>query len=1321
MDITNCLKRYITRLDDNGKPTRNIANFGLYPLEKAKVMRNGEYFGVEIQAIDYIQPLFTTHNIIKAYDLLQKEEYSDIIQILKIKQEYEKYGNDVVHYIIAKWCDVTHIECPKKVKSNINIKDETLDKRIKSNRSDEIIGKFKIISIGANTNTGSEVVPEEWIGKEFGSGKELHAEMNKLSYRKGCPPVTYCCTYGMGITTDSDIKQWSKFDKKIASQFDYFLILDKTKEGVKTRIVNKVPLLRPPASELIPRVPDKNSDYLMIFLPKSIKCIKMVILVGNGIFVKDKNRSLIVKSNTSYLSSLLQKCFRNQTVCHLLDETIGKLHYSSGYNLPDQHYARVSGCRQLCWRSFISLVEDVSPYTCSDVSIDVLDLFALAYICHIDPDVFLSEYVLTQLKKSMVSAQSLPVCWDWRKGQDKFTNIKYEHIVSHIDLNKKNNSNRITNSFLLALVLMPMMKNDFVMLSKAYDFTFKYKVPVLPTYLINNDMLNDPDVNNEVKMCAMDMHCMPSILIQLQGSLAIMPSEKYSLPNLSSFIWQNSSGLNTRYDSKPKNIKTSDDLIVLRTLYDIQSASIKTEVFESKFGWIENSVGSNNTNKIDNTNNACPVNISRLAFLLIFGKKYKLNKKIENKQYDVIICGSVDKPCKVKKSIDKNKMEYVDEKSRYLAEKEFVLSFNETINFKYVSPPIGYKWIDPIKTLNLKLNIKIIKDNPTTFSHNLAFYVDNIKLEPFDGAKLIEKIKTQTIYDDIPDNFEDMLNTVFFNQVDDVFDTLIELFKVAKERRNMSDNRIFNWSKLINKDNLRSILSYVRSRIIMAKGELQIGPVDRRGHRTQNGISYLCEGVIWRFIIALSALYPNVIISTTPYKFRINMAEYGYLHLLNCLDNLTKVEKLQNNNFNEIKIVSKLWSHQEKTANKIISNMFDYNLRGFGDASSVGSGKTLTALAIMDKILTKLDRTINTTINNTGFLILLPTDKLFDTWETEIEKHTKGFDIIKQQSDGSLNTRSTFDVKRNTIVGKDTIKQHSIVITTMGRCRDHPIVHPWLLTVIDECLTVQNKEALQTEEAWRQSSYSYFGILMLSATFFRSRFEKMLYMLSMLNTGLPETSEYLDTILSESIVCNLGEKQRKWIENVNENFLTKTQQKSYDEIALKYLEIGFEKVFHMLAKFIYDNVDYVKIFEQTINKITKLRPKSKILIYATSKAEADLVAKIKTVGRYPDITKTHVVLSYAEGTYGLNNLVIFDTILTRPPEPDKLPQMKGRLDRPNQNSDILHIEYVLIKNTIEDACLYKLEIANNFYGQHILPLAEYYKMAIVGKDLIENK
>ena len=71
----------------------------------------------------------------------------------------------------------------------------------------------------------------------------------------------------------------------------------------------------------------------------------------------------------------------------------------------------------------------------------------------------------------------------------------------------------------------------------------------------------------------------------------------------------------------------------------------------------------------------------------------------------------------------------------------------------------------------------------------------------------------------------------------------------------------------------------------------------------------------------------------------------------------------------------------------------------------------------------------------------------------------------------------------------NAITGNAIVVTTLGRARDKPFVMQagWDLVVIDECLSIQNDTALQTMEAWRQVASSRAGVLMLSATFFRSK------------------------------------------------------------------------------------------------------------------------------------------------------------------------------------------------------------------------------------------
>ena len=241
----------------------------------------------------------------------------------------------------------------------------------------------------------------------------------------------------------------------------------------------------------------------------------------------------------------------------------------------------------------------------------------------------------------------------------------------------------------------------------------------------------------------------------------------------------------------------------------------------------------------------------------------------------------------------------------------------------------------------------------------------------------------------------------------------------------------------------------------------------------------------------------------------------------------------------------------------------------------------------------------------------------------------------------------------------------------MGRIRDHPIQHPWILNIIDECLSVQNKDALQTEEAWRQVCCSQYGVLMMSATFFRSRFDKMLFMLRMLTSGLPETSEYLDTILTETMVCNITQNDRVW--KLTNNFfdLNKNQQIAYNLIMKNNSTESYDKLYSMLISYIHKNIDYIEIFK---NKIKKLDSNKKAVIFAKSKNEAnDIAASISNVGRYPEKLK-HTVVSYSEGTYGLNDLVEFNTIIMRPPAPDLLPQIKGRLDRHGQTCNELYIE-----------------------------------------------
>ena len=51
---------------------------------------------------------------------------------------------------------------------------------------------------------------------------------------------------------------------------------------------------------------------------------------------------------------------------------------------------------------------------------------------------------------------------------------------------------------------------------------------------------------------------------------------------------------------------------------------------------------------------------------------------------------------------------------------------------------------------------------------------------------------------------------------------------------------------------------------------------------------------------------------------------------------------------------------------------------------------------------------------------------------------------------------------------------------------------------------------------------------MLSATFFRSKFDSLFYMIRMLRSPLPRTMEYLPALIHEHIVCEVPETGRTW-------------------------------------------------------------------------------------------------------------------------------------------------------------------------------------------------
>ena len=87
-------------------------------------------------------------------------------------------------------------------------------------------------------------------------------------------------------------------------------------------------------------------------------------------------------------------------------------------------------------------------------------------------------------------------------------------------------------------------------------------------------------------------------------------------------------------------------------------------------------------------------------------------------------------------------------------------------------------------------------------------------------------------------------------------------------------------------------------------------------------------------------------------------------------------------------------------------------------------------------------------------------------------------------------------------------------------------------------------------EAWRQVAASRCGVLLLSATFFRSRFSKLFYMIRMLRSALPKTEPYLSALLREHITVHVPQNRRKWQLRFQSVPLAEQKIKEYRQLIL---------------------------------------------------------------------------------------------------------------------------------------------------------------------------
>lgn len=439
-------------------------------------------------------------------------------------------------------------------------------------------------------------------------------------------------------------------------------------------------------------------------------------------------------------------------------------------------------------------------------------------------------------------------------------------------------------------------------------------------------------------------------------------------------------------------------------------------------------------------------------------------------------------------------------------------------------------------------------------------------------------------------------------------------------------------------------------------------------------------------------------------------------------------------------VVTNLWTHQEASVSKVVQGVCE-GKRGHADASAVGAGKTLMALATIVRLAQWIEGSGR---SRHGVLVMLPTKALIKEWLLEIATHTKGFHIIEQREDGTLFSL-TYSKTHPPIDG------NSLVISTLDRVSRHPFVRQcaWDFVVIDECLSVQNASAKRNPSAWRQIEVSVCGVLMLSATFFRSNYECLFYMIRMLRSPLPRTMAWLPATIHEHIVCQIPETDRHWKLKGEMVSLASDDLLKYRKIIEVFKrrqlnqpgKVDGRKLWVDLESFLrsaYEGRDTKSTYRPTsvmaeaFARIARglLRKKRRPLVFADTSQEADFLLRVLRAegldartwasvaseqisspshGKLQSQGKRVIVAVKSTEGQGLNMQKHADSIVCRPTPGDHLEQMKGRIDRPGQAVKDLLVVVLMAEHTIEEAKFANIRLAGNFFREYLSPVASRYR------------
>ena len=654
-------------------------------------------------------------------------------------------------------------------------------------------------------------------------------------------------------------------------------------------------------------------------------------------------------------------------------------------------------------------------------------------------------------------------------------------------------------------------------------------------------------------------------------------------------------------------------------------------------------------------------------------------------------------------------------------------------------------------------NMEGSRESPARLGDGLRFFVEGRQVEAFNAASLLEPCNEASTVVTLEGRDRGLIRQALYALgpeeaplLDDAADLLRALQAMAAKQRSkgaVSEGVVADWLPLVeagrssvSKQVWRDVLLTITTR---AADVIEVAPVNRFGGSAKQAVRPMSEGTVLRIVYALEALYPSVFVRVSCLKWSLIPSGAAFVHCLNCLDCLARhssstaaaaAEGLVPRDMMP-EIATELWPHQREASDRVLQGIKAGKL-GFADASAVGSGKTLTALSTICAVGEHLAAQ---GVARHGSLVLVPVNELVSEWVREAMQHTRNLHVIEQRANGKLFSAT---YKR----GNPPIDRSCLVISTLARVREHSFSRAaWDFVVIDECLSVQNDTALQTAEAWRQVEASRCGVLLLSATFFRSSYQKLFYMIRMLRSPLPREQCFLTTTLVEHIVCYVPRNRRSWklaFEAVAldaktaqsyEASLSNFQRKAPADQDQRSLYVSLKQL--LAAHYEPETLPHA-VAAAAVRLLAKGR---RPLIFANTEKELlrilDVMPnarrwqgrpRVDGSGAGAAVPKAHgrhtpsaLVVTIHAAAQGLNLQHEADCIICRPQPGDRLEQMKGRIDRPGQARKDLDLIVLMAQGTVEEAEAANIRLCGTFFRHYISPHSRQFEQIAIDANMVK--